>query len=53
MRAGHPFSKVVQEAKDMGNEWPPLIHGFFQGSIDRFLEIEAGYEEIIKRSRWI
>lgn len=49
----NPLAQVTQEARDMGNDWPPLKAGFFEGSIDRFTEIEAEYEKFIGKLNWM
>ena len=52
MRSENPFAQVVQEAQDMGNDWPPIKEGFFQRSIERFMKIKTEYEELIKQLHW-
>jgi SIR2-like protein len=37
-------SRISQEQYNLGIGWPPLKVGFFEGSIDRFKTIKAGYD---------
>ena len=46
------FKIIADEAQRSGKNWPPLNAGFFQGSIDRFIEISEKYEEILQKLNW-
>lgn len=48
-----PFSKLVVEAKQQQNQWPPLIAGLFGGDYERFLAVVGDFQEILsQRSYW-
>jgi hypothetical protein len=48
-----PLIGLIAEAKEQGAGWDPLTHGFFGGSIDRFLKVAGGYKELLDRHpRW-
>jgi hypothetical protein len=51
---GAPTMRAVKrEAKEQGDEWPPLKAGFFDGSYERFEEVLAGFEDILEINRWL
>lgn len=49
---GSPFAEVVNEANYQGNNWTPLIAGFFGGSLERFNKISTEYEKLIGKLNW-
>ena len=42
-RHSNPLMILLEEAKSSGKDWPPLLAGLFDGSIDRFVEVHAKY----------
>lgn len=44
---------VKQQAKDQGNEWPPLKAGLFDGSYERFEKVVAGVEDLLQINHWL
>lgn len=44
---------VKQQAKEQGDEWPPLKAGLFGGSYERFEKVVAGVEEELQIGRWL
>jgi len=53
-RAGNVVMKLVkQQAKEQGNDWPPLKAGFFDGSYERFEQVIAGVEENLGMNNWL
>ena len=44
---------VKQQAKEQGNEWPPLKAGLFDGSYERFEKVVAGVEDLLEINRWL
>jgi hypothetical protein len=49
---GGPFTRFVEAAKKLGEGWPPLKEGFFQGSAERFAEVADGYRDLIVNLKW-
>lgn len=47
-----PYYEIVNEAKSLGDNWPPLKAGFFRGAYERFVEISSEYEMLISRLNW-
>ncbi len=47
-----PFSRVVEEAKEKGEGWPPLQVGMFNGSSERFLEISEALGQRVNELSW-
>jgi hypothetical protein len=48
-----PFSQLVAEAREGGEQWPPLVAGFFQGSLQRFLSVAEAYRDrFLNRLPW-
>lgn len=52
LQNGGPFNAVVSEAKKERENWGPLCAGLFHGSLDRFLEDAAAYEELVAGLHW-
>lgn len=44
---------VKQQAKEQGNEWPPLKAGLFDGTYERFEKVVAGVEDLLEINRWL
>jgi hypothetical protein len=45
-RGGNVLVKAVkQQAQELGNNWPPLKAGLFEGSYERFENVVDGFEE--------
>lgn len=48
-----PFTRLVEEAKLAGDDWPPLKGGLFGGSIERFSAISQEFhQEVLARLHW-
>jgi|ERR1044072_1251613 hypothetical protein len=48
-----PFTRLIEEAKASGNEWPPLKAGLFGGSVDRFVTVAEDFQkEVLAHLRW-
>lgn len=47
-----PLHRVLSEATAMGDAWPPIKAGLFQGSVERFRETSSQYTEHIARLGW-
>lgn len=50
--AAGPLLRVIEEARSIGPEWPPLRQGLFRGSLDRFIEISGKYMERVSNLGW-
>ncbi len=48
----HPIKSFELEIKDMGDNWPPLKVGFFDGSLNRLKEIKLKLDEYVKQQNW-
>lgn len=48
----NPYIRLLEEAKSMKDNWPPLKAGLFSGSFTRFEEIATGFQERIARLGW-
>jgi len=52
-RSGNPYAALLDEASRAGDAWPPLLSGFFGGSIERFKEVAQRYDsELLSRLNW-
>ena len=52
-RTQSPFNRMIEEASQLKNDWPPIKAGLFGGSYERFKEIvEYWQNEILKQLRW-
>ena len=47
-----PYVELMEEAKRMGDNWPPVRAGLFKGSTKRFLEIAEGYKHLLDSLGW-
>ena len=47
-----PYVKLMEEARRMGDNWPPTTAGLFKGSTERFLEVAAEYKQLLERHHW-
>jgi hypothetical protein len=48
-----PFTRLAEEAKLAGDDWPALKGGLFGGSIQRFSDIsQEFYENVLARLQW-
>ena len=47
-----PYVELMEEAKRMGDNWPPVRAGLFKGSTKRFLEIADGYKQRLDSLGW-
>ena len=47
-----PYVELMEEAKRMGDNWPPVRTGLFKGSAKRFLEVAEGYKQLLDRHGW-
>lgn len=47
-----PLHRVLAQAKEQGESWPPIKAGLFRGSIERFQKIAVSYAEMIARLSW-
>jgi len=48
----NPFNRIVEEAKEMKEEWPPLRAGIFSGSLERFLEVSKALGQQLNELSW-
>lgn len=48
----NPFNRIVKEAKEAKEEWPPLQVGMFNGSLERFLEVSKTLGERLNKLPW-
>ncbi len=52
-QGGHPeLARVVDEARDEGENWGPLAHGFFGGSAQRFSEVADLFLQWVRELNW-
>ena len=53
-RRGHssPYAELMEEARRMGDNWPPTTAGLFKGSTERFLEVAAEYKRLLEQRHW-
>ena len=47
------IADIVAEAIAAGNAWPPIQSGLFDGSIERFMEVKNGFNDILYYWRYI
>ena len=47
-----PYVELMEEAKRMGDNWPPVRTGLFKGSTKRFLDTAEGYKQLLDRGGW-
>ena len=47
-----PYVELMKEAKRMGDNWPAVRTGLFNGSTKRFLEVAEGYKEWFTGLHW-
>ena len=47
-----PYVELMEEAKRMGDNWPPVRTGLFKGSTKRFLETAEEYKQLLDRVGW-
>lgn len=47
-----PFGRVVKEAEEMKNKWPPLQAGMFGGSVERFSEVAKNLGDRLNNLSW-
>lgn len=47
-----PLGALMTEARRDGENWPPLKHGFFHGSLECFIEISEKYAELVVKFGW-
>lgn len=48
----NPLGAVIEEVQERKNDWPPLAHGFFGGSFERFQKIAGGFTAIVAQRVW-
>ena len=48
----NPFNRIVEEAKEAKEEWPPLKVGMFNGSLKSFLEVSEALGKRFSRLYW-
>jgi len=48
----NPFNRIVEEAKEVKEEWPPLKVGMFNGSLKSFLEVSEALGKRFSRLYW-
>ena len=51
-RDQNPFSDILREAAEQGNDWPPIQAGLFQGTYDRFAHVATGYADLLGNLHW-
>ena len=47
-----PYVELMEEAKKMGDNWPPVRAGLFKGSAERFLETAERYKQLLDSFGW-
>lgn len=47
-----PLHRIIKQAESMGEEWPPIKAGLFNGSIDRFKKAATAYSELVSKLGW-
>ena len=47
-----PYVELMEEAKRMDDNWPPVRAGLFKGSTKRFLEVAEGYKQLLGGLHW-
>ena len=47
-----PYTELIDEAKRMGEDWPPTRAGLFRGSSQRFQEVAEEYVRRMRASSW-
>jgi len=48
----NPFNRIVEEAKEAKEEWPPLQIGMFNCSLERFLEVSKTLGQWLNKLPW-
>lgn len=46
------YAEVERKARAAGETWGFLRGGLFRGSLDRFFEIKAGYDSVVRGLPW-
>jgi hypothetical protein len=49
---GSPFASLISEAETMGETWPPIASGFFDGEFNRFSQISEEMNNRINSLGW-
>jgi len=47
-----PFVRIVAEAANLRDKWPPLEAGMFGGSYERFESVASDFQEKLSRLNW-
>ena len=47
-----PYDELMEEANRMGDNWPPVRTGLFNGSTKRFLETAEKYKKLLDSIGW-
>ncbi|MEM9276865.1 MAG: hypothetical protein AAGA80_28590 [Cyanobacteria bacterium P01_F01_bin.143] len=47
-----PFSRIIDEANAMGENWGPIKAGLFGGKLARFTDVVNEYSNLIVSLRW-
>jgi len=48
----NPFNRIIEEIKEVKEEWLPLRVGMFNGSLERFLEVSKTLRERLNKLPW-
>ncbi len=49
---GGPFTEIVDDAKQAGEQWAPLRAGLFGGSAEQFKSVAKGFTEFMNTANW-
>lgn len=47
-----PLSRIIQEARAMGQNWKPIKAGLFGGTLERFNAVADEYQQAISKLNW-
>jgi hypothetical protein len=47
-----PLSRIINEARAMGENWEPIKAGLFGGKLERFSDVANEFQQLISRLNW-
>ena len=47
-----PYVELMEDARRMGDNWPPVKAGLFRSSTKRFLDVAEGYKQLLDGLHW-
>ena len=47
-----PYVDLMEDARRMGDNWPPVKVGLFRSSTKRFLDVAEGYKQLLDGLHW-